>query len=119
MEYTREFEYLWKVYPKRYSAAAGRKVGKKKWPAFEKWQKLPKVLQDEILTKAKFIREFEGDYPRDLVTWLNQRGWDDIEFKADYIPMLPEELTQNIGNIETKVIDLNDRRNEQIRRLKA
>jgi hypothetical protein len=41
------------------------------------------------------------------------------DHKKPWKSYLPKELTQNIGNIETKVIDLNDRRNEQIRRLKA
>ncbi len=109
--YTREFEVFWKKYPKR----GGKK--RKKRPAFLMWLRLTDDEQHEVLTKVKFIRQFEGDYPRDAVTWLNpetQRGWEDIEFKPDYVPVLPEELTVNILKMdEHKSVNINNERNRQ------
>lgn len=111
--YTQTFEVFWKLYPKR----RGKK--RKKYPAWRSWLKLDAGTHHEILTKVKFVRQFEGDYPRDPVTWLNQRGWDDIEFKPAYVPVLPKELTHLIGKAEgPDGVDTNASRTRNLRLLK-
>ena len=112
-DYTKEFETFWRYYPKRWDRSRSKLIKRKKYPAWISWQKLDAATHHEILTKCKYIKDFEGSYPRDAVTWLNQRGWDDIEFKADWIPMLPKELTQDIGKIDARTIDINTERNRQ------
>lgn len=113
MDYAKEFEVFWKLYPKRWSVSRHAYVKRKKYPAWLSWQKLDDDTQHEILLKIKLIKQSEGNYPRDAVTWLNQKGWDDIEFDQGYKPILPKELTENIGKIEHKVVDINDERNKQ------
>jgi hypothetical protein len=89
----KEFEVFWKLYPKRWDRNRSRLIKRKKFPAWESWQKLDSDTQHEILTKAKYIKEFEGGSARDAVTWLNQRGWDDVDFPDSWVPRLPKELT--------------------------
>lgn len=113
--YNREFEVFWAKYPKR----GGKK--RKKRPAFLMWLRLSPDEQHEVLTKVKFIRAFEGDHPRDAVTWLNpetQRGWEDIEFQPEYVPMLPEELTSKIKSVPEHTVNFNNERNRQTAGLK-
>ena len=87
MSYTEEFEGFWKAYPKRWNRDIGGFVKRRKFPAFEKWQKLSQTVRNDCIAKSKLIRITEGT-PRDCVTWLNQRGWDDIELpKAKPEPM--------------------------------
>ena len=118
--YSKEFEYLWRVYPKRWDRTRTKWIKRKKYPAWEKWQLLDEETQHEILTKAQFIRDFEGSHACDLVTWLNQRGWDDIEFNKDYVPVLPEELTKDFGHPDAlKTVDPNMARTINIRKLNA
>ncbi len=117
MTYSREFEIFWKYYPKRWDRSRNKLIKRKKFPAWESWNKLDEDTQHEILTKAKYIKEFEGSAARDAVTWLNQRGWDDIEFNEAWTPTLPEELTEGVGKIVNKTIDINDERNKQRRAL--
>lgn len=117
MTYTKEFEVFWKYYPHR----NGKPV--KKCPAFKMWLRLSEDEQHEILTKAKYIKKFEaGPYARDAVTWLhpeNQRGWEDITFKADWVPVLPKELTENVLKDAHKApININDERNRQMDELR-
>ena len=111
MEYSKEFEYLWQVYPKR------KGIKRKKCPAWKMWLRLTDDEKHEVLTKARYIKQFEGDRPRDLVTWLhpeNQRGWEDIVFKDEWVPVLPEELTKDVCKMpEEKTIDINTERNKQ------
>lgn len=114
MEYSQEFEVFWKYYPKRWDRDRRKLIKRKKFPAWESWQKLDEDTQHEILTKAKYIKEFEGSSARDAVTWLNQRGWDDIEFAEKWKPVLPEELTKDVfKEAKAKVVDINDERNRQ------
>ena len=40
MDYTPEFEKFWQAYPKRWNRDLGCYVKRKKYPAFQKWQKL-------------------------------------------------------------------------------
>ena len=112
MKYTEEFKVFWKYYPHR----DGKPV--KKCPAFQMWNRLTADDHFEILTKAKYIKQFEGGpYARDAVTWLhpeNQRGWEDITFKADWVPVLPKELTKDVfKDGKAKTIDYNTERNKQ------
>ena len=111
MTYSKEFEYFWKMYPKR----SGKK--RRKCPAWLMWLRLTDDERHEVLTKAKYIKQFEGDYPRDAVTWLhpeNQRGWEDITFKKAWVPILPTELIQDVlKEVDTKTVNISDERNRQ------
>lgn len=80
-KYTDEFETFWKLYPARWSkdCGGGCYIKRKKSPAFKVWQKLPQDIRDKCIRIAKKIKNAEGGYVRDCVTWLNQEGWDDIE----------------------------------------
>ncbi len=113
MEYSKEFEVLWRYHPKRWDRSGSKLIKRKKFPAWESWLKLDSETQHEILTKAKYIKDFEGGAARDLVTWLNQRGWDDIEFSEKWTPVLPAELTENVFKDMPKTVNLNDERNRQ------
>jgi len=112
-QYSKEFEYFWRVYPSRWDRDMSRRIKRKKAPAWDKWQKLDPQTRHEILTKAKYIKDFEGSYARDAVTWLNQRGWDDMDFKPDWKPTLPEELLNVLKPVELPTVDFNDKRNRQ------
>lgn len=73
LEYDTGFEALWKIYPKR----NGRKT--KKHPAYKKWQ--PLEASDKAALRASVEKHNRqqtwGKYIRDLVTYINQRGWED------------------------------------------
>lgn len=114
MEYTREFEVFWKLYPSRWSVNRHAYVKRKKYPAWLSWEKLDDDTRREILTKVKMIKSSEGNSPRDPVTWLNQRGWDDIDFEVGYVPSLPKELTdQALKDGKPHIINVNNERNRQ------
>jgi len=98
MEYTSEFETFWKKYPARWNSNLSVMVKRKKYPAFVSWQKLTPETQRECLFKAKYIKQTEGT-PRDCVTWLNQRGWDDIELEVPKAFMPKEFDTANVIKI--------------------
>ena len=116
MEYSKEFEVFWKLYPHR----NGKPI--KKRPAWNMWQRLTDDEIYEICTKAKYIKQFEGGpYARDAVTWLhpeNQRGWEDITFKPDWVPVLPAELTDVCKAPADKVENPGTRRTFLIRQLR-
>jgi len=116
MDYTDEFETFWKKYPKRWNRDLGMYIKRKKWPAFEKWQKLSQTIRDDCLAKARLIKATEGT-PRDCVTWLNQRGWDDIELEKP--KPLPKELVPDMKSVESHTVNFNDARNEQHNKLRA
>ena len=111
--YSKEFEYFWKMYPHR----GGKPI--KKRPAWNMWLRLTEDEIYEILTKAKYIKRFEGGpYARDAVTWLHpekQRGWEDVTQQAGYRwePVLPAELTQDALKQDVKTVDINEVRNKQ------
>ena len=113
-EYTEEFEIFWKKYPKRWNRDLGVFVKRKKWPAFEKWQKLPQAIRDDCLAKSRLIKATEGT-PRDCVTWLNQRGWDDIELEKP--KPLPKDLVPDMKKVESHTVDFNDARNKEMGKL--
>ena len=116
MTYSKEFEVFWKLYPHR----NGKPI--KKRPAWNMWQRLTDDEIYEICTKAKYIKQFEGGpYARDAVTWLhpeNQRGWEDITFKPDWVPVLPAELTDVCKAPADKVENPGTRRTFLIRQLR-
>lgn len=111
--YTPDFELFWQSYPGRWDGSRGKKLKRKKYPAFEAWKKLTKEQRRECLGKRKKIWQEEGSYPRDCVTWLNQWGWEDI--------VLPEN--QWIRAIEIKMkeitptVNFHDERNKQLRNI--
>jgi len=118
MDYTDEFEIFWKIYPKRWNRDLGVYVKRKKWPAFEKWQKLSQVIRNDCLTKVRLIKQTEGT-PRDCVTWLNQRGWDDIELPDKPQPKaLPAEIVPKLKVVESHIVNVNNERNQQQQALK-
>jgi hypothetical protein len=117
--YTDEFEVFWRYYPKRWDRNRQKLIKRKKFPAFESWQKLESDTHHEILTKVKFIKDFEGGSARDPVTWLNQRGWDDIEFKVGYIPVLPKELLESaLKRTVFEPVDSNQSRTDNLKKLR-
>lgn len=118
LPYTREFEVFWRYYPDRWDRSMNKKIKRKKRPAFDKWLLLSDEIRHEILTKVKYIRQFEGAYARDAVTWLNQCGWEDIEFKPAYQPVLPPEMLDVLKPVPDDV-DSNQRRTDNLRLLKA
>lgn len=92
--YTEEFEEgMWKPWPWRWNRDSGLFVKRRKRPAFEAWVKLSPEIRNECLTKVKYVKKAEGGAVRDLVTWLNQSGWEDIELpeeKPQPLPITPE-----------------------------
>ena len=100
MDYTPEFETFWKAYPKRLNRDLGVFVKRKKWPAFEKWQKLSQTIRSDCLAKSRLIRLTEGT-PRDCVTWLNQRGWDDIELPTPKRKVIDSKLVPVMKTVPT------------------
>ena len=116
MDYTDEFEAFWKAYPKRWNQDLGCWVKRKKYPAFLKWQKLSQAIRNECLSKAHLIKRAEGT-PRDCVTWINQRGWEDIELEKPE-PM-PAKYLPEMKKVESTFVNVNNERNQQIAKLKA
>ena len=116
MDYSEEFETFWKAFPSRWNRDIGVFVKRKKWPAFEKWQKLSQTIKSDCLAKSRLIRLTEGT-PRDCVTWLNQRGWDDIELpspkcKAIDSKLVPTLKTVPIGDNRSTSDKVNEARNK-------
>ena len=116
MEYTEEFETFFTKYPKRWNSNLHCWVKRKKWPAFESWRKLSPELHAEILAKASMIRRSEGT-PRDAVTWLNQKGWDDIELPEPKKPF-PKELMPAIKSVPSTKVNVSDAQNRQKNKLR-
>ena len=72
--YTEEFEKkVWGPFPRR----DGVKKGKR--PGFEKFRKLPRSSQIDVIEDIRKRNEQGGwgKYIRDLITYLNQSGWED------------------------------------------
>ena len=111
MDYTDEFQTFWVKYPKRWNRDIGSYVKRKKWPAFQKWQKLSQSIRDDCLAKVHLIRLSEGT-PRDCVTFLNQRGWDDIELEKPKPLPLPPELMPKLKTVESHVVNISNVRNK-------
>ena len=116
MNYTEDFQKFWQAYPKRWSRSMHGYIKRKKAPAFKTWQKLSPEIKSKCLRIVKKIKYSEGEAVRDCVTWLNQEGWDDIE-EPQQVKHLPEEMTNNVFRVVNHHIDLNQRRNEEMRKL--
>ena len=122
--YTDEFESFWKAYPARWNRdlGMGMYVKRKKFPAFQKWQRLSQAIRDECMAKVKYIRDAEGT-PRDAVTWLNQRGWEDFELpgKKEKLQPLPRDLTPKMKQVNetVKPVDTSLERSRQLKELKG
>ena len=116
MDYTTEFETFWKAYPKRWNRDLGCYVKRKKWPAFQKWQKLSKAIRNDCLAKVHLIRRAEGT-PRDCVTWINQRGWEDIEIEEKKSKPFPPELLPKMKTVENPAVNISNERNRQKNKL--
>ena len=116
MDYTQEFETFWKLFPKRWHTGLGVYIKRKKWPAFESWQKLSQAIRNDCLAKARLIKATEGT-PRDCVSWLNQKGWDDIELPKPKPKALPAAITPKLRTVESHIVNMNNKRNEQIDKL--
>lgn len=73
--YSAEFESFWSLYPSR----NGQKVKKAKaWESFHKiTSNGSEVTPDMLIEAIKILAPTYGDFPRDAVTWLNQKGWQD------------------------------------------
>jgi len=118
-EYTKDFEEFWSRYPKRYVSGIGW-VKRKKRPAFDKWLKLSKEIRAKCLARVHLIKKMEGT-PRDVVTWLNQYGWEDFEeSELKNMPVgLPKEMIENLLKTVPDVkINVNNEHNRQMRLLK-
>ena len=115
-EYTEEFETFWLKYPKRWNRDLNAYVKRKKFPAFQKWQKLPKEIRAKCLRIVGQIRKAEGT-PRDAITWLNQEGWDDIEDK--WVPSLPAGATISMKGVPEVAVNTNNERNRQMALLRS
>lgn len=111
MDYTPEFMAFWRKYPARWNSNLSCMVKRKKYPAFLSWQKLSPERQQECLAKVKYIKQTEGT-PRDCVTWLNQRGWDDIELEKPKPLPLPPELVPKLKTVESHVVNVSNVRNK-------
>lgn len=114
MDYTEEFEGFWAKYPKRWNRDLSCWVKRKKYPAFLKWQKLSKTIRQECLAKVHLIKRAEGT-PRDCVTWINQRGWEDIELEKP--KPLPANLLPKMKIVENHNLNVSNERNRQKDRL--
>ena len=113
--YTEEFERFWKGFPARWSKdfQGGTYIKRKKWPAFEKWEKLPDEVRAKCLRIVKQIKKSEGGAIRDAVTWLNGKGWDDIDEPDLEAQSLPQELIPHFKTVDIRV-NTNNRRNRQM-----
>jgi hypothetical protein len=122
LDYTPEFELFWKSYPSRWNKdfQGGSWVKRKKLPAFQSWQKLSEEIKAKCLRIVKQIKKSEGGATRDAVTWINERGWDDIE-EANNDQHLPTSMTTVLKNVanETKPVNVNNERNRQLAALKG
>lgn len=73
--YSEAFEAFWSLYPSR----NGQKTKKAKaWEVFWKLTSNGSGISPELLVdRIRILAPTYGDFPRDAVTWLNQRGWED------------------------------------------
>lgn len=94
INYTPDFEAIWLIWPKR----DGKKSGK--FAAFKIWRDLDIKLRRQIYAVVRDRQGRWGEKPKDLSTWLNQRGWED-----DYeIPRVGSDTSKI--NIGPKSIDI-------------
>ncbi len=115
-DYTATFEIFWKGFPSRWNDNLHGYVKRKKWPAFQKWEKLTSEIQQKCLRIVKKIKAAEGT-PRDCVTWLNERGYDDIDEPDLDAQKLPQSMTDSLKQVPGG-LNRNNERNRQTRLLK-
>ncbi len=113
--YTPDFELFWQSYPKRWIRDLGIWVKRKKFPAFESWQKLTEEIRADCVAKRKLIKKHEGT-PRDCVTWLNQRGWDDIDLPNEG-ERLPKDMTDSLKIVKFDEVSTSDKVNRERKKL--
>ena len=112
-DYTDEFEIFWRGYPRRWNNNLSMYVKRKKYPAFESWQKLSQEIRAKCLRIVKQIKKAEGT-PRDAVTWINQRGWDDIDEPDKDAQRLPQSLVSGMKSVPEPRVNTNNECNKQI-----
>ena len=115
-EYTPDFLIFWKGFPSRWNSNLNSYVKRRKFPAFESWQKLTPEVRQKCLRIVKKIRLTEGT-PRDCVTWLNQIGWDDIDEPDLDAQSLPQSMTDSLKRVPDDRIKVNESRNKQRKEL--
>lgn len=93
------------------------RIKRKKAPAFEKWKKLSPEIRAECLLLAKDIKWAEGSSARDCVTWINQKGWEDMRKKEEEKRPLPQEVQEIVNKLlkkpDYKTVNFHDERNRQ------
>jgi len=114
-DYSIAFEEFWRAYPSRWNKnfQGGSWIKRKKHPAFLSWCKLSDDVRAKCMRIVKKIKSAEGGTVRDCVTWLNQKGWDDIE-EEKWTPSMPAIKMKGVGSS----VNVNDRRNEQMELLR-
>jgi len=110
-DYTPLFLIFWRSYPSRWNSNLSKYVKRKKWPAFEAWEKKSSKIQAKCLRIVKQIKSTEGT-PRDCVTWLNERGYDDIDEPDLDAQKLPRKFTDSLKTVQGGV-NVNSERNKQ------
>ena len=91
--YSQDFEAFWVAYPAR----NGQKTKKAKaWDAFWKITTTTDITPEHLTDRIKVLAPQYGDFPRDAVTWLNQRGWED---EVEPIRLQPRKQPQNKAQV--------------------
>jgi len=93
--YSQDFEAFWEAYPAR----NGQKTKKAKaWDAFWKITTTTSVTPEHLTDRIKALAHQYGDFPRDAVTWLNQRGWEDEVVPVKLRPSTGSKVDRAIAN---------------------
>lgn len=75
--YSDEFELWWRLYPKRKGSKGS------KFEASKAWIKALRLVTAEVLTASLraylTTQQVQDGFPKDAVSWLNQRCWEDLE----------------------------------------
>ena len=118
--YTPDFMKFWFAYPQLKRIVNGKvkwkRVGKAE--AAIVWE----YMTAEDKAHAMYAVQFEerGDYNLEAAHWLSKRRYDDIDMPEEEVHHLPEELTTNVfKTVRHHHIDLNERRNQEMRKLKG
>ena len=93
--YSQDFEAFWEAYPAR----NGQKTKKAKaWDAFWKITTATSISPEHLTDRIKALAPQYGDFPRDAVTWLNQRGWEDEVVLVKLRPSTGSKVDRAIAN---------------------
>ena len=93
--YSQDFEAFWEAYPAR----NGQKTKKAKaWDAFWKITTTTSISPEHLTDRIKALAPQYGDFPRDAVTWLNQRGWEDEVVPVKLRPSTGSKVDRAIAN---------------------